>query len=569
MASTKNQLTIIDAFPHKAYYKKNEKVIINITILNNSADDINNKLSLTVYKHQEIEATYASEETLKPGFNVRIVTLSAPTSELQGYGVVVEMADSQLSTAFDAIPHWSDRPRYGFLSDFYKEDEEDSSDVTSMLKHHINVVQFYDWMYKHEDLIPREDYYVDLLNRNMSRKAVVNKIGLCHQAGLRTLAYGAIYATSKSFYEAHKDWALYTNNEQPQNLGDWFFIMNISEKSPWRHHIINEFKKAIEVFDFDGIHMDTYGFPKIAYSNLGGVRKIERLNEQFPSLIEETRAEITNVKEGVGVTFNAVSNWAIEEVATSGQDAVYIEVWDPQDRYYHLYQLVNRARELSHKQVILAAYLKSFAMKEQYSDEQCHIGLLLASATIFASGGFHFVLGEHNGVLPDPYYVKYVTIQKSFTREIRNYYDFIVRYGNLLFDPKSVDNSMTYGNGINTEYIFTNGCFSAYPQPNKIWTLIKSQPGFQVIQLINYTNIMSDLWNEGKACWPEEIVDIEIQALIDEKIKGVYLASPDMNNGQTTQLTYKTCVTDRGEAIQICVPKLKVWSLIYIEIEEI
>lgn len=569
MNNNKGQLTIIDVFPHKAYYKKNEEVIIHISVENVSDHIINEQLRVVVYKHQKQIIKDVRIESFDGGINNITFRTIAPDSVVQGYGVDIELADSQLSTAFDVMSDWSIKPRYGFLSDFYKADEEDSEDVKSMLKYHINIVQFYDWMYKHEDLIPKEDYYVDLLDRNLSRKAIKNKIEYCHQVGIKTLAYGAIYATSKSFYEGHKDWALYTNNEQPQNLGNWFFIMNISKKSPWRGHIINEFKKAIDIFDFDGIHMDTYGFPKIAYSNLGGARKIERLNEQFPSLIKDTKEALGTVKDKASITFNAVSNWAIEEIATSVQDAVYIEVWDPQDRYYHLYQLVCRAKELSHKQVILAAYLKSFAKKDKYNEEQCHIGLLLASATIFASGGFHFALGEHNGVLPDPYYVKYATIDSAYVREIRNYYDFIVRYGNLLFDLRSVDNSMTYGNGENTEYIFSNGEFSSYPQPNKVWTIIKSQPCHKVIHLINYTGIESDIWNEGKEHRPKVLRDISIRALVDEKVTGVYLASPDTNQGQTTELDYETCLTDRGEAIQIRVPILRVWSLIYIEVEDV
>ncbi|MHB8127717.1 MAG: glycoside hydrolase family 66 protein [Mobilitalea sp.] len=560
-------LKIIDAFPNKAQYHRNDGIMIHIMIENRKDFTIKERLDLVVYQYQRAIINEIRDIAFVPGINKIEISFMVPEAELQGYGVDIELAEEHLGTAFDVVADWSQRPRYGFLSDFYKEDEDDCEDITSMLKYHINIVQFYDWMYKHEDLIPKEDYYVDLLERKLSRKAVIQKIIGCHDVGIKALAYGAIYATSKGFYETHKDWALYTNNEQPQNLGDWFFIMNISEESPWREHIINEFKKAIDFFDFDGIHMDTYGFPKIAYSNLGGVRKIERLNEQFPSLIEESKKALLTVKEDVSITFNAVSNWAIEEIATSEQDAVYIEVWDPQDRYFHLYQLVSRAKELSHKQVILAAYLKSYAHKEEYNNEQCHVGLLLTSATIFASGGFHFALGEKNGILPDPYYVKYEALESNDIREIRNYYDFIVRYGNLLFDLECIDNSMTHGNGGNTEYVFSNGKFSSYPQPDKVWTLIKSQQGFKIIHLINYTGIKSDIWNEGKEQRPEQLNDILIRTLVEEKVLGVYLASPDTHNGRTRELFYETYNTDRGEAIQFLIPELKVWSMIYIEVE--
>ena len=79
--------------------------------------------------------------------------------------------------------------------------------------------------------------------------------------------------------------------------------------------------------------------------------------------------------------------------------------------------------------MILAAYLKCFAQKELHTDDECHSSLLLTSATIVACGGFHFITGENDGVLPDPYYVNYAEISKRHKKDIKNYYDFIVMYG--------------------------------------------------------------------------------------------------------------------------------------------
>ena len=136
--------------------------------------------------------------------------------------------------------------------------------------------------------------------------AVENKIHLCKQAGMLPQAYGAVYAASKKYYSAHKDIALYTSEDKPQNLGEWFFIMNISEESPWRRHILGEFEKSIDELGFSGIHMDTYGFPKTAYSKLNGKRKLEKLNEQFPSLINDTKKMLESKMNESALTFNAV-----------------------------------------------------------------------------------------------------------------------------------------------------------------------------------------------------------------------------------------------------------------------
>lgn len=559
-----NKIILSDIYPDKSYYKINDK--INLCLEIDSEENCCIDIETQIYCLNECIYTQSDNISLCKGRKNYRVNLNMSVDKLGGYGVNVKCSNNELSTAFDVVNYWSDRPRYAFLSDFYKDDEEDKDDVESLLKHHINVVQFYDWMYKHEDLVPKSDYFTDLLDRKLSKIAVENKIGLCKEAGILPQAYGAIYASSKEFYETHKDMALYTNDGRPQNLGKWFFIMNISKESPWRNHILGEFKKAVSDMGFEGIHMDTYGFPKMAYSKLNGRKKLEKLNEQFPSLINDTKMILTEEKIETALTFNAVGNWAIEDVAKSNQDAVYIEVWDPQDTYYHLYQLVNRAKELSGKQVILAAYLKCFAQKDIYTDDGCHVSMLLTSATIFACGGFHFVIGEKDGVLPDPYYVKYEQVKEEHKRDIRNYYDFIVRYGDLLFELNSKDDSMTHANGINTECIFENGEFSSYPKANKVWTLVKTVEGYKTINMVNYTDIESDVWNEGKESYPESIENIDVQLLVDEQVKGVYIASPDYNDCMSQKLEFEYCSIDRGKAIKFTVPRLKIWNLIYIEI---
>ena len=61
-------------------------------------------------------------------------------------------------------------------------------------------------------------------------------------------------------------------------------LKTIKEKKPDVTPWFIPGKKAWSL-GFDGIHMDAYGFPKTAVSRLNGEEKIERLDEDFPSLI--------------------------------------------------------------------------------------------------------------------------------------------------------------------------------------------------------------------------------------------------------------------------------------------
>ncbi|QUH30411.1 glycoside hydrolase family 66 protein [Vallitalea guaymasensis] len=560
------RIEIMDVFTDKAVYKLNEKVKINVEINNRNKDNKPYYIGCKIYQLDEIISNTKEIHVLNEGLNKIVIEYLPPVVENRGYGVEIKVQNECKDTAFDVLEHWKVRPRYGFLSDFYKEDEKDEEDISQMSKYHINAVQFYDWMYKHEDLIPGEPYFIDLLDRKLSKEAILGKIKSCHDYNMASIGYGCIYAASKEFYNTHKEWALYTNEDKPQNLGEWFYIMNIASSSPWTKHIIDQFQLAIDKFDFDGIHLDTYGFPKTAYSKLNNERKLEKLDEQFLPLINRTYDRLREVKPEVGLIFNAVSNWAIEAVAPSEQAACYIEVWNPQYKYRHLYELIHRAKELSGKQVILAAYLKCFDKKYDCSPESCLNSLLLTTAVISASGGFQLLLGENNGVLCDPYYVNYGKILDEHTNKVRNYYDFIVRYGDILYDINAKDISMTHANGINTEYIFSGGDFSSYPKEQSIWTQIRETDNCKVIHLVNMMGIDSDIWNEEKKNKPKKVKGIKIQALIDEEILGVYYATPDGEMASSKTLEYTMESMDRGRYICFEVPTVEFWGMVYIKV---
>jgi dextranase len=489
---------------------------------------------------------------------------------MAGYGVEAELSDESgnvytASTAFDVLKSWKHAPRYGFLSDFSLQDSGDEEDLREMNKLHINVVQFYDWMYRHHELLPPQNVFIDPLGRELSIDTVREKINYSHKYGMKALAYGAVYGAGKSFFEANMDMALYDNVGNPMGFGGFLYIMDISNKSGWKCHIIREFEKAIE-FGFDGIHMDQYGFPKEAVSIVGGNRVVRRLKHDFPDFINDTKNYLKEKYEDICISFNAVNNWPVDTVAKSEEDCVYIEIWPPNDTYQDLYNIITNAKRYApEKQVVLAAYIKSYSKEANLPLEYGQNSAIMTMAVIFASGGFHILLGEKNGILNDQYFPKYRQLEKEdYIREIRNYYDFIVRYEELLYDLDIVDNTMAYTGGINGEYTFKGGNFSPKAEADSIWTIIKEKPGYKIINLVNFTGVESMNWNEGKDKRPDVVRNIEIKALITDDVEGVYVASPDMDSCKSVKLDFKYVSHDQGRAISFTVPELRMWDLVYV-----
>ncbi|MFD1179242.1 glycoside hydrolase family 66 protein [Paenibacillus puldeungensis] len=564
---------IKDIYPVRAQFLSGQPVEIAIELANFTKEIVVITLSVRVnWLNQELNKMELRGITLAP-CEERVLTLRVGEylADFNGYGVDVEwvldeameVSAGRISTAFDVVSDWRKSTRYGFLSDFNTSEKGDRQDVAWLSKLHINLVQFYDWMYKHDDLVPESSEFTDLMGRRLNLDVVSEKVRYCHDYGMKAIAYGAIYAASKGFYEQHKNWALLQSDGEAYDFIDVFKIMNIEASSPWHDHIIAQYKRAIEKVDFDGIHMDTYGFPKTGISAVDG--SVVRLEEQFPLLIDHTREALEQSKDDICLIFNNVGNWPVHTVARAAEDAVYIEVWKPYERYHHLVQIIQWAKLWGGgKPVILAAYLAPFRL-EGATSEQAEYGALLLTAAIAAQGGYHLLVGENGGVLTQAYYADYSTMGGKFIRTLRNYYDFNVRYANLLYDNKLVDVSMTHADGDNREYVFENVEYSTYGEPGKVWTVIRENESFKTISFINLSNNTEDYWNAGKN-HPLVQDGIRVQVLLDRKPKGAFVATPDRDNGRPLPLEFELTCSLRGITLEAILPSLEVWNLLAIEL---
>lgn len=561
-------MRITDIYPSKSEYGIKETVDI-IIVFNSLEKDERVFIDYNVYHLNE--TIQNGQMDVQPSAEEMHIKINIDTDKkMSGYGVEVELRDQYgilqtVTTAFDILETWEYAPRYGFLSDFAVENEKDQEALEILNKYHINMVQFYDWMYRHHQLIPETRTFIDPLGRELSITAVENKIKYAHKYGMKAMAYGAVYGAGESFYIENKNSALYKHNGEPLGFGNFLYIMDISRDTMWHDHIIREFEKALNL-GFDGIHMDQYGFPKEAVGLSNGVKTVRRLRDDFPTFINDVKDYLCRNGQNIPISFNAVNNWPVEMVAKSREDCVYIEVWPPNYTYQDLYNIIsNTKRYAPSKQVVLAAYIKPYSEEMNLSLEYAQNTAIMTMATIFACGGFHLLIGEKNGILNDQYFPLYRKMEiKDHIDEMRSYYDFIVRYEELLYDFELVDNSMVCTGGLNGEYVFKGEGFSPKAEANKVWTLIKEKPGYKIINLINFTGIENMNWNEVKYRRPAEVDNIEVNVLVSEDVKGIFIASPDFDICNSRELDFEYIEHGQGRAVSFKIPKLKIWDMVYL-----
>lgn len=591
-------LQILDFFCDRAQYRPGESIGLVLEVDNRDKAGVRGCCRLTLIHLDQTVQELVLDEELAPG--VQRITLSLePRSEpLAGFGVelTIEVDDRRhavASTAFDVAADRSARIRYGFLSNFTTEELGKTEDVELLAKLHINHVQFYDWMYRHDTLVPPSRHFADPMGKRGDLEVIKEKIAACKSQGIRSIAYGAVYAATKEFFELHPDWALYHSDGTPYCFIERFYIMNISRHSLWSNHITEQFRQVIGQLGFDGIHMDTYGFPKraLAFSRGDGEEPVPaagawasddrrklpvvELREELPALIEQTRETVGGEAT---LIFNNVDAWPMETTAAAPQDGVYIEVWSPHTRYRHLVELIASARRLGGgKPVILAAYLLPFkgADSEQALIEAEH-SALLATAVITSAGGSHLLLGEEAGLLTEAYYVDHATLRPAFLEKMRRYYDFLVRYSELFFDSALVDVTTSHLGVEFPDYSVDGVPVSATGEAGRVWVTVHESAERRVISLVNLIGLEDDRWNTGHAPAPPQS-GLRVSARVLEGVGSIYTASPDSDSLRAHRLPYSRHAgfeeataarpeTADGEVYSVTLPVLRTWAVIVVEL---
>lgn len=487
------------------------------------------------------------------------IELPASNVDFKGYGVKATLfqGDEKLTdvfTAFDVAVHGK-VVRYGFLSDFTEEDV-DSSDVSAMAKYHINTVQFYDWSYRPDMLVAPADKYADLMSKQSCLQTVKTKITQCHESGMRAVGYGAVYAASEKYRCNHPDQSLFARPETPLRFIDKFYIMDISRKSPWHDQVVAEYKNAAACMGFDGFHMDTYGFPKTA---LDARNQIVYLEEHFNELIEDTREALQAVTPEPCLIFNNVGGWPVEITKHATQECVYIEVWSPCDRYYHLKQLILDAKR-SGKPVVLAAYPAPF---REDTGERALDSELLCSLAIAINGATQLFLGEKEAVITQGYYADYTSLDQSQINKIRAYQDFFVQYEELVFDNTLKDVSFTHIGWDNVEYA-CDAEYSVSGEAGKLWLNIRENKHIKLIGMVNLCG-NDDRWNAGKEK-PKDLNSVTFNVLTHKPVSRVCFASLEINGGLAEELAFSIEMTDKGEFTVVTIPHILHGGLLWMEV---
>ncbi len=405
---------MLHVHPARAFFRPGERVQLQIK-LDSAVEGV---VKVTVY---HLGAVITTWKAVLNGEGV--IEGEVPPEAGRGYMAHVEAQGQQAFTAFDVLDRWTQAPRYGYLFDFKsgRTNEDMIQTLDHLLNLHVNGLQFYDWQYRHDTLMPPQDEFVDPLGRSQSIATVRSLIHAAHQRGMAAMPYTAIYAASPTFAAMHPAWELYDQAGQVVDFAGGFLkLMNMS--SGWQQHFVEECAKVLAALPFDGIHVDQYGEPRTGADVNGQPVDIAAgFAETLSSLRPVVPAEKT-------VLFNLVHNWPVEKIADGPLDFWYSELWPPVTNLTQLWETIRDNRRLNPRPAVLAVYVPP----------DWEATVLAAHSTILAAGGSHIAHGEHGTYLSDPYFPKAVAPSPSLAAQLQQLADFAVAYENALVFAEDV-----------------------------------------------------------------------------------------------------------------------------------
>lgn len=468
------------------------------------------------------------------------------------YGVEFKIGDKVARTAVEVKENSRERIRYGFVADYSP--NRDLSGVSDNIRRlHLSAILFYDWAYRHADLLGGGDNYKDALDQPISLQTVRDLVSTVQDVGTSALGYAAIYAVGPNEWLKWEHRALLTASGEPFGLGDFLFILDPASPD-WLSHFSKELVNSVASIGFDGFHLDQFGYPKTAVRADG--LDID-VSASFATLISKVRDSLPAQQ----LVFNNVNDFPTWITAHTPQDGVYIEVWAPTLTLGSLAHMVTRAKSLAgEKPVVIAAYQHVYDLAPA---TQSDLATAFTMATLFSHGATQILAGEADRLLVDPYYVRNHKIEKSTANLLKTWYDFLVENDEILLDPRIVDVTGSYAGTYNDDcdVIFENATVSEVAQPGAVWRRITSIDDRLVVHLINLVGQENTLWDSPRNT-PTSLGMSRLRfRRAGDKTPVVRVADPD---GQS-RLT-EAPVTLEGDYAIALLPPMNIWQVVLIDL---
>lgn len=277
-------------------------------------------------------------------------SVTPPSTDFTGYLVSITAGSSTAATAIDVSSNWTHFPRIGALTSYPAGTSSATADAdvaTLVKEYHLNSLQFYDWMWRHENPVQKNpdgslpSTWTAWNGDVISPSTVKTYIAAAHNHTVAAMPYTMSYAALQNYQSVSgvdPSWALdYQSSGQP-----WAFEMKPNQpntnlyifnpaNTSWQSYITAKYVDEVNTMGFDGVHLDQLG-------NWGAMTDTSHnpvdVQAGLASLVSATRTALNASASGKVLGINAVDGFAGDNVASAQKtDYLYSELWDNHEQY--------------------------------------------------------------------------------------------------------------------------------------------------------------------------------------------------------------------------------------------
>lgn len=572
-------VSVQDVYTDKSRYTSEQTSVITVKCKNDSGVSYQGELNINITSHGHTIHTDGQSVSISAGQEVtKVFPWNTPSEDFKGYLVEAWLNNGSCAvTAIDVSSDWKRYPRYGYITEFYSTTSGTrNTEIMDELSrnYHINSLQYYDWMWRHENVIQRNEFnnllspWIDWRGESISAAILNDSITKANNRAMAPMAYFQVFMGLDDYDTisgVSPQWGLYSDtnhaNQYFHDGGVNMWLFNPANTN-WRNHLLGEYTDAISTFNWAGIHLDQLGDIGAGNYNDYWGNGVD-MEHSFVPFVNASKTHLEGLGSQDALTFNlvdgGVGNWAVEDVVQNGNvDFVYSELWGTES-YQGINDFVKYAKANSDdKAVVFAAYVNKGEDTGGFFDTD---SVLLADAAFFASGAFHLELGDGEYMLGTEFFPSRAKLVDTDLRSrLKDYYNFITAYESLLFDP-----DMRLGDG-GLQWISTPGySLSGSGDGYSLWFLNRATEGFEIFHLINLLENDNQWRNIADTPIVQQNVPVNLRLGHNADIAGIYFASPDYNGGIMQPLTYTSGTDSQGDYVSVTVPTLEYWDMIYIE----
>ncbi len=463
--------------------------------------------------------------------------------------------------------HQGERPVHGFATSFEPDDVDKVLAWQRALRS--TVVQIYDWMASYTEPLGSVSGWSDPSNRPVSFDALRSLASGLRDLGAVAHAYAPIYAVGNSFAVEHPEMLLYEDNGDAIRFLDQIVLANPGNES-WQAHFAESYGAAMDAIGFNGLHVDTYGYPRVAFDTDGNLLDIRTSYEEFLiHLRGERPADL--------ISFNQVNGVPSAARLPEGPGFRYCEVWPPNDSWRHFEGLMDRssgtagvADDYRSRDPLIRGSIACYPPVWGIDNERGPISedargsalrtVVCTEAVATCLGGSALLYGDLRAALCDPYYPKHARLEDAEVERVLAWHRFALRCRDLFFEGEDTS-WYEIGDENGSVSITANAPVRPEPLGGSLFARVVHGDELVCVSLL-------DLTGSEKAKWSE----LTAQGELSVATVRVLLANPESWHADAAVLGAgggrfapidATVVSHRqGRALEVEVPLIEGWTVL-------